>query len=78
MSKRETELTAYCGLYCGDCIRYKSKASDLSRELLRELQNTEFSEYADIKSGSAKQLDAVEQFKHYRECCEVLKAIAEL
>ena len=74
----EVELTAYCGLYCGDCIRYRSRASDLARELLSELKNTEFSEYAEIKSGSAKQLDAVKQLEHYGECCEVLEAIVAL
>jgi len=78
MSKQERELTAYCGLYCGDCIRYRSKLSILARDLLGELQNTEFDKYADIKSSSAKQQDAVKQFKHYRECCEVLEAITAL
>lgn len=75
---QETELTAYCGLYCGDCIRYRSRASDLARELLSELKNTEFNKYAEIKSSSAKQLDAVRQFEHYGKCCEVLEAIATL
>jgi len=78
MSKKDIELTAYCGLYCGDCIRYKSEASDLSMELLKELRNIEFGKYADIKSSSEKQFDAVEQFKHYKECYEVLEAIAAL
>jgi len=78
MSKKDIELTAYCGLYCDDCIRYKSKASDLSRKLLKELRNIEFGKYADIKSSSEKQFDAVEQFKPYKECCEVLEAIAAL
>ena len=78
MSKKEIELTAYCGLYCGDCIRYKSRASDLSRELLKELRNIEFGKFADIKGSSEKQFGAVEQFKHYKECYEVLEAIAAL
>jgi hypothetical protein len=38
MSKQEIELTAYCGLYCGDCIRYRSKAIDLAEDLAYELQ----------------------------------------
>jgi len=78
MSRQESELTAYCGLYCGDCIRYRSRAADLARDLLSELQNTEFNRYAEIKSGSAKQFDAVKQFEHYKECCEVLEAIVAL
>ena len=68
----EIELIGYCGLYCGDCIRYHSKASDLARELLSELQKTEFGKYAAIKSSSAtNQLDSVKTLEHYGECCEV-------
>jgi len=78
MSKEEIELTAYCGIYCGDCIRYRSRSADLARELVSELQDTEFDKYADIKSSSAKQPDAVKQFEHYKECYEVLEAIAAL
>jgi hypothetical protein len=76
---KEIELIGYCGLYCGDCIRYHSRASDLARELLCELHNREFDKYAAIKSSSAtNQLDAVKKFEHYRECCEVLEAIVAL
>ena len=78
MSKEETELTAYCGLYCGDCIRYRSRAADLARDLLSELQDTEFAKHAEIKSGSTKQFNTVKQFEHYGECCEVLVAIIAL
>ena len=78
MSKEEIEQTAYCGLYCGDCIRYKSKAADLARGLLIELQDTEFEKYAEIKSGSAKQFDTAKQFEHYGQCYEVLEAIVAL
>ncbi|MCJ7670119.1 MAG: DUF3795 domain-containing protein [Dehalococcoidia bacterium] len=74
----EIELIGYCGLYCGDCIRYCSRASDLARELLCELHNTEFGKYAAIKSSSVNQLDAVKKFEHYGECCEVLEAIVAL
>jgi len=78
LGKKVIELTAYCGLYCGDCIRYRSKAADLARDLLSELQDREFGKYAEFKSGSAKQFDAVKQFDHYKECCEVLEAIIAL
>jgi len=72
MSKQEKELTAYCGLYCGDCIRYKSKAADLARNLAHELQETEFDKYADVESSS------VEELRHYKEYCEVLNTIVRL
>ncbi|MBN1188880.1 MAG: DUF3795 domain-containing protein [Dehalococcoidales bacterium] len=72
------DLTAFCGLYCGDCIRYKSHAADLAGKLLRELRETQFEKYAEIKGGTEKQLDAVAEFRHYNECCKVLEAIAAL
>jgi hypothetical protein len=62
---KDIELIGYYGLYCDDCIRYRSRASDLARELLCELQNTEFGRYAAIKSSSVDQLDAVKEFEHY-------------
>lgn len=58
----EFELNAYCGLFCGDCIRYRMKASDLSAELLGELETIDFEQYARIKSSPEKQLDPVKQF----------------
>jgi len=72
MSKQEIELTAYCGLYCGDCIRYRSKVADLARDLRRELLKVKFDKYAEAKSLLVKELT------HYKECCEVLEAIIEL
>jgi hypothetical protein len=47
----------------------------LARDLLGELQSTEFDKYAEVKSSS---LDKAEAFKNYRECCEVLSAIVEI
>jgi hypothetical protein len=72
MNNTEAELTAYCGLYCGDCIRYHSKATGLARDLLSELQAVQFDKYAEVKSASVKEL------KHYEECCQVLNAIVSL
>jgi hypothetical protein len=76
---KKVELVGYCGLYCGDCIRYHSRASDLARELLCELHDIEFGKYAALKSSPAtNQLDAVKKFDYYGECCEVLEAIVAL
>ena len=72
MDNKVIKFTAYCGLYCGDCIRYRSKAANLARELLTELQTTEFGKYADIKSRSTKVLE------NYKQCYLVLEAIIEL
>jgi hypothetical protein len=74
----ELDLTGYCGLYCPDCIRYKSKATDLAKALLDELKVTGFKRYAGLKSSSVKQLNRVKQFEHYKECCDVLQAIVTL
>ena len=46
MSDVDIELTAYYGLYCPDCIRYKSKISDIAAELLTEIDNSDFEKYA--------------------------------
>jgi hypothetical protein len=72
LQNSEVELTAYCGLYCGDCLRYKSKAADLARALQNELQKVKFDKYAKVKGIF------VEDFKHYTECRKVLNAIIKL
>ena len=72
------ELTAYCGLYCGDCFRYHCRVSELSGNLLSELGDMHFEKYAEYKSGSAKQFDPVPEFEHYTEFCKVLEAIVAL
>lgn len=78
MEEDVRELTAFCGLYCGDCIRYRSRAAALAGELLRELEAAEFEEYARIKCSPARQMDKVPQFEHYHESLEVLEAIVSL
>ena len=78
MQYNTRDFTAYCGLYCGDCNRYKSKASDLARDLLTELDNTNFEKYAEVKSSSSKQVDGVEVLGYYEQCREVLEAIVNL
>lgn len=72
MNNQEAELTAYCGLYCGDCLRYRSKAAGLARDLLSELQAVRFDRYAEVKSAF------VNEFERYAEFLEVLDAIARL
>jgi hypothetical protein len=68
----EAELTAYCGLYCGDCIRYKSRAVVLARDLIKELQTVQFDKYAKVKSAAVKEL------ANFNECVRVLDAIVKL
>jgi len=63
MSNKEIELTAYCGLYCGDCIRYKSKFVDLARNLNSELQRVVFDKYAEAETASVKKLGHYDEFR---------------
>lgn len=65
-------LTAYCGLYCGDCIRYQSRASDMARNIVNELKETNFAEYAKVKKLQMPQMQG------YETMINVLKAISEI
>ncbi len=55
----DVDLTAYCGLYCGDCIRFRSKSSELADDLLKEFRKTQFSAYAGVKQSQ------IPEFAHY-------------
>lgn len=68
----DTNLTAYCGLYCGDCIRFKSKASDLANDLLKEFDNTRFSEYAKVKRAQ------IPDFEHFEPMVGLLAHVSRL
>ena len=63
--------TAYCGIYCPDCIHYKNKYSIYARQLKNELENIEFDKYAEIDSPFGA------QFKKYKEFREVLDALSD-
>jgi hypothetical protein len=67
---KDKDLTAYCGLYCGDCIRYKCKASDLADELLNEIDKHHFMEYANVKRTHIK------EFENFEPLIALLKAIS--
>jgi hypothetical protein len=68
----EAELTAYCGLYCGDCVRFRSKAVGLAEDLIRELRAAQFDKYAKVKSGTVPGL------QHFDECLQVLDTIVKM
>lgn len=72
MERQDQELTAYCGLFCGDCIRYKSRTSDLALQLLNELKKVKFEDYAKVKQGYVKELE------NYKAMISVLEAICRL
>lgn len=68
----EAELTGYCGLYCGDCLRFKSKAVELARDLITALKAVQFDKYAQVKSAAMKELE------NYDKCLQVLDAVVKL
>lgn len=69
---KERDLTAYCGLYCGDCVRYQSKASELAEEFLKEIEKTKLAEYAKVKSSHKKEFGDFDTF------VPLLQAISEI
>ena len=54
------DMTGYCGLYCGDCIRFQCRASDLAADLLTEIDTPHFREYAQVKRVHAPEFDRME------------------
>ncbi len=72
MTKQETSLIGYCGLYCGDCFNYKGEIADLARDLRERLRKAKF--------GLASQglTKYFKDFQNYDECYQVLGAMARL
>ena len=68
----DDDLTGYCGLYCGDCIRYRSRASELATDLLKEFQKTRFSEYARVKQTQ------ISDFEYYEHMVSLLAHVSRL
>ncbi|AKB32535.1 hypothetical protein MSSIH_1845 [Methanosarcina siciliae HI350] len=67
--EEEKELTAYCGLYCADCIHFQNKHSKIARQLKEELENIDFHSYASIKSPFGA------EFQEYDAFLTVLEAL---
>jgi hypothetical protein len=70
----DRNLVAYCGLYCGDCYRYKGKIADLARDLRKELRQEKF----DNTAGKMSENAFFAVFKNYSQCYEVLGEIVKL
>ncbi|KKG12062.1 DUF3795 domain-containing protein [Methanosarcina sp. 2.H.A.1B.4] len=65
----EKELTAYCGLYCADCIHFQNKHSKLAGQLKEALENIDFQSYASVKSPFGS------EFQQYDVFLTVLEAL---
>lgn len=72
MSQSVRDLTAYCGLYCGDCLRYRNRYSELAGDLKQELARVNFTPYAAAKSR------AQGKFRDFPACLETLDQLAAL
>ena len=69
----DTNLIAFCGLYCGDCHGYTGKIPDLARDLRKELREVHYDKFASFISTYSFGKD----FKNYDECYKVLGAMVK-
>jgi len=68
----QRRYTAYCGLYCRDCIPGKSDLFRAARELEQQLDEAGFGKYARVKAAKAV------VFEDYAMFADVLDAITQL
>jgi hypothetical protein len=68
----DTGLIACCGLYCGDCLRFNSRAAGLARELRAELDRVDFDKYVQVKKTVAPEFDEYPAWKR------MLQAVIDL
>lgn len=68
----DKDYPPHCGIYCGDCPRYKAEFSDMCSDLLEELENSHFSKLAKVIATKN------DKFKQYDHMLSLLKEIADL
>lgn len=61
---KDAELTAYCGLYCADCIPSNQSLFRAAEELKGELDKRQFENYAEIKRVKNEVFKDYEVFKN--------------
>lgn len=54
--------TAYCGIYCPDCMLFKNGFSPAASKLLKELKDVDFNEYAKIQSPFGQDYTGYDKF----------------
>lgn len=72
MSSKNRKATAYCGLYCEDCIPSNRRLFTLVKELEQLLDTVKFENYAKLKAKRS------EVFNRYKDFTEVLSKIKKL
>jgi hypothetical protein len=65
---RKKELVAYCGLYCGDCVKFKGNLSKLAKEFSNELSKEKFKKMA----------EKMPEIKDYDEFTKVLEILSDM
>ena len=71
MGEENEHRITYCGLYCGDCFGRKGTIADLARDLRKELRDAHFDKTAE----SLADIPFFKEYKHYKECYDVLGAM---
>lgn len=61
--------TAYCGIYCPDCLRHKNNYSEHAICLKKVLEEIDFNKYAEIDTPFGA------NYKNYKEFKEVLDTL---
>lgn len=69
---KDAEFTAYCGLYCADCIPFNHTLFRAAEKLKKELDKRQFGNYAELKSVKN------EVFKDYQVFKGVLSGLIDL
>jgi hypothetical protein len=67
-------LISCCGLYCGDCFRYKGRIADLARDLRKELRRSKF----DLVAEAMSQVSFFADYKDYPQCYGLLGEMVKL
>jgi hypothetical protein len=68
----EREVTAYCGLYCGDCIPSNQSLFDAAEKLREELDGRQFDKYAELKG---KNNDVFNDYGTFKKVLSELMAL---
>jgi hypothetical protein len=58
-------LTAYCGLFCGDCIPARKSLFETAGKLEDLLQELRFENYAELKAKTDKTFEDYPQFARF-------------
>ncbi|MCX6004975.1 MAG: DUF3795 domain-containing protein [Chloroflexi bacterium] len=74
----DADLTAYCGLYCRDCIPSKKELFTVIARLQELIKDLQLDKYAEVKAAQTYWSKANKAFAKYHDFSEVLQAISGL